>query len=1238
MRNRNKQIKTFSTITLILTLISLLQYNYSYTPNRVEAAINPNESPIAEYTLANGNETHSIRSEMDKEGNQYLLWQTTEAGPCSNIYLQVFNKSGIPITQPKPIAYTCIAANSFIEPDISVNDNNIAISYTKKIDTTFSVEMLVLDRVTYSELQSAQQVDSGLILDASARPRIASNEDGTELGIAFQSCDDVSCVDHNVYFQGYNSSYAKAHGSNILVNANGSGNQTQSNISYSGSHFLVVFTESGFTAETTVQASAINYLGTERSAEINIEDDASQLPDVGGTLDVDLSATPNIESFYVAYNHEYPDSTKEIQMKKVYCEYTPGSPGTISCNKTSRGGEPVYVRVSEANNTEWKGSTQVTVFKNNTDIKRVPPYENTNIDEIAVTWEETNNDIIHARTQSYTNTLTKNGGVITSEGEVAIEGTMSISANRDGHFVLTYNTLGTNYVKAYPSKFLKTNGERLVNAPDIQAQENPAVSKNSDGSYVIVYQSFNGIDYDIHYAVYNKYGDATKNIDIANSYTTGDQINPKVAYWNEDAASPDYGKFVIIWEGQGSDSSNGIYMQEFNPNGTTNGSVVSVQQNSAGQYVNSNPDLATGTYKQTAIIYKEHNTASLEDNIILYYLNDGNTIYSQQNSVTGDYQMPLVSLSPEADGTLGAAGKSKFATLWNDDTNSFKTEGYLSGASSISIANGPTSITNYLYEDIDSGYNATLSTLSPALDPFYYAATLFDTGSGTEKMQIMFFDSAYSDIHDLETNSGNKVSIDPASQNIFSVGQKFAEYNSYVDPDEIILTSSDAYNNISTGDIHNEDFTAAATVTETGPYHAYITRVSGNFSPGERIGPATAHTPLSINSSVVLSFATDISTHFTINQTVSDSAASAQGDVKAIGNYYVVLENISGTFSPSGGTLDNAPFNDSYTGTENGNNIYFSGNEGNQFEVNNYIINIPDTAKGIIKHTENSFITVTNITGVFNVVEDVLDFNNAATIIFDPIEYIAGRYFHFDIVGNAPVWEAQGPTFSVNESSYYGQSFNNADIDYDTRNAENAGKFSITAYSNNSSPDYLDENGVFQNIIEDPFTIGQKEDLSPTTEQEVEPGGKYIIVPQTIDFGNVPRNSTGTVDFAALTPSCLTVTDLDGTDFDLTVSLTDLDNVDNPPDTISNSNFVIENNNGSNPDVISLVNFCDPEDVTLSPSTAPGQDANLGTTQTLLTKNKPYTGSWEICPKTKLTIPPDASSGNYSGTLIFTLI
>lgn len=1238
MRNKNKTIQIFSAITLFLTLISLLQFNYSHTTNTVNAAINPNETPIAEYTLANGNETYSVRSEMDKEGNQYILWQTTEAGPCSNIYLQIFNKSGIPITQQKSIASTCISTNSFIDPDISVNDSNIVITYTKKVGTTFSVEMLVLDRETYSELQAAQQVDSGLILDASVRPRISSNEDGTEIGIVFQSCDDVSCADHNVYFQGYNGSYAKAHASNLLINTNGSGNQNQSNISYSGSHFLVVFTESGFTADTTVQASAINYLGTERSAEINIEGDASQLPDVGGTLDVDLSATPNIESFYVTYNHEYPDSTKEIQMKKVYCEYTSGSPGTISCNKTSRGGEPVYVRVSEANNTEWKGSAQVTVFKNNTDIKRVPPYENTNIDEIAVTWEETNMDIIYARTQSYTNTLTKNGNVITSEGEVAMEGTMSISANRDGHFVLTYRTLGTTYVKAYPSKFLKTNGERLVNAPDTQVQNNAAVSKNSDGSYVIAYQNFNGSDYDIHYAVYNKYGDATKNIDIANSYTLGDQINPKVAHWNEDTASPDYGKFMIVWEGQGTDSANGIYMQEFNPNGTTSGSVISIQQNSAAQYINSSPDIATGTYKQTAVIYKEHNTVNLEENIILYYLNDTNTIYSQQNSIAGNYQSPLIALSPEADGSIGTTGKSKFAALWNDGTNSFKTEGYLSGSTSVSIANGPTSITNYFFEDIDSGYNPTLSTLTPALDPFYYASTLFDTGSGNEKIQIMFFDSAYSDIHTLETNSGNKVSIDPASQNIFSVGQKFAEYNSYVDPTEIILTSSDAINNISTGDIYNEDFTATATVTETGPYHAYITEVSGSFIAGERVGPATAYAPLSISNSVLLTFATDISTHFSIDQTVSDSVAGAQGDVKAIGNYYIVLENITGTFNTAGGTLNNTPFNDSYTGTEIGNNIYFNGNEGNSFEVNNYIINTPDTAKGIIKHTEGSFITVTNITGVFNAVENVLDFNNSATIIFDPIEYIAGRYFHFDIIANAPVWTANGPTFSVNENSYYGQSFNSAGIDYDTRNSENAGKFSITAYSNNSSPEYLDENGVYQNIIEDPFTIGQKEDLSPTTEQEVEPGGKYIIVPQTIDFGNITRNSTGTVDFAALRPSCLTITDLDGTDFDLTVSLTDLENIDNPPDTISNSNFIIENNNGSNPDVVSLVNFCDPEDVILSPSTAPGQDANLGTTQTLLTKNKPYTGSWEICPNTKLTIPPDASSGNYSGTLTFTLI
>ncbi len=1238
MEINKSTIRIFSFLTLVITSLSLWQTSINNKTFQAEAAINPNEEPIVEYTLPNGTETNSIRSDMDDEGNQYFTWETTEAGPCNYIYYQVYNKSGIPITQPNIVSGSCIAADDYTDPDIIVNDNYFVITYTKKVGSSYSVEMIPYSRDTYLTAHVLQQVDNGLILDANARPRISSTKTGDETGITFQACDDVSCTDHEVYFQGFDNLLDKAHALNVKINSSATGNQIESNISYSGIHFLIVFTESGVTADTTVQASAINYLGDSQSPEINIDTDISTFADVAGTLDADLSATTIIESFYIAYNYEVSGGgNSEIRMKKIYCEYNTVTPLTYACNKTSRDGETVYARVSAPNNTETKSAPHITLYKNDADMKRVPPYENTNIDQIAVAWEETISSTPYVMIQNYTDTLTKSGSIIISDLALSNSDSVSISSNRDGHYVITYNSSNTNHAKTYPTQLLKLENERLVNAPDSNIQANPHVDKNSNGDYVIVYEHFNGTDYDIIYSLFDKYGTPLKSTTIANTYTTGDQTNPKVAFWNEDTASPNYGKFLIAWEGEGATTSNGIYTQKFNADGSTFESIQGQHAYDAANYSNSDVDLATGKFNQTIVIYKEHNNAPVEDKIRIHYQDNNNGIHYLLSS-TGTFSTPAIALSPEADGSVGPSGKTKFAAVWNDGTDSYKTEGYLIAGNNFTLSSGPTTVNNILFEDLDGGYNSTLSTLTPVLDPFYYASTSYNSVSGNEELVVRFYGSAYTDSSILETDSGSRVSIDPASQNIFTIGQKFANYNDYIDPGQVILIASDAVNNISNGQLLKEDFTASANVIDTGTFHADIEDVTGTFAAGDRVGTITGYTSTSVANTTVLNFATDISTHFIISQTVTDPTFVAQGQVVAISNFYIVLEGVTGAFNAGGGTLNNGPFNDNYSSANTGSNIYFAPNEGSNFEIDNYVSKDGFTAIGYIKNIENTFITAINITGTFSAAENILDFNNTGTIIYDSIEYIGGRYYIFSIVADEPIWTATGPTLSVNEYSYYGQSYNSSAAAYDTRASDNAGKFTTAVYANNSSPDYLDENGVFQQRLEDPYTLGQKEDLSPTTAQEIEAGGKYIVVPQTIDFGNISRNTTEEIDFATLTPSCLTVTDLDGTDFDLTVSLTDLTNIDIPADSISNTNFIIENNNGSNPNVISLVTFSEATDVTISPTTNPGQDANLGVTQTLLTKSKPYTGSWEICPNTKLTIPSDASSGNYAGTLTFTLI
>ncbi len=1104
---KNKKILKFvCSITLCVTLLSIVWSSAFYNSASVQAAVNPNEEPLVDITLpdphtSGGTGIMDLKADMDNEGNQYYIWSTDLGDNCHAVKYQVYNKSGVPITQPNDIENNC-GTYIYYYPDISVNNNNFVVSYLVNSGSSYDVKMAVYNRTTYQQTIAPQTVNSGLSLDSEASPKIVTPPAGDQAGIVFTACDG-SCPssDHNVYFQGYNSSFAKAHPSNTIINGTTAGNQKEPNISFSGNHYLITFTD-----VNKIQARAINYTSNNLSPEINIETISSpgyaDQSDVAGTVDTDYTATPVNESFYVTYVYHQIGGDAEIRMKKVYCQYDSGNPGNYACSKTTREGEPVFVRVNTTGT--WVSNPKVSVFKNTDDIKKQYPYENTNIDQVTVIWTILGNDQFNLKAQNFTNTLAKTGNEINVTNQIAAP--TSVSSNIDGHYTVTYKNTGTggNHGKVYPTKYLKIDSERVVNAPDTSAQENVKVAKNSNGDYIITYQSFNGTDYDIIFAVYNKYGNPIKNTTIANTTLVGDQLNPVVKYWNEEPESGYYGRFIIAWEGNGSGDSNGIFYQIFDSEGNAIGSETLA--NSSVSDVQTTPSLSTGKFGQFAIVYHES-----PDKIILLYKNDTNNIYNQLASGSDTLSHPLIALSPAADGTTGSGGKSKFAVTWNyqliDNIRTYRTEGYLSSATTVSV-NAAVYDGMQQTRDLEAGYDTALETLSPPLDPFYYAG--FVDAVTSLNLNVRFYGSSYTVSKALDTDMDGSVSIDPASQNIFVIGKKFADYSSYVNPEQVLLFPSDSPSTLLLNDhVVNSLQTHEADVTEIDNQYAYIVNATDNFVSGETIGI--------MNGAV---------------------------------------------------------------------------------------------------------------------------FESRGTNLYDSIQYVAGNFYRFSIdeATDKPVWTKSGPTFSVNPSSYYGQSFSSVDAAYDTRSTDDTGKFVITVYSNVSSADYIDANGVYQQMLEDPFSLGQREDLAPATEQQVNPGGKYIIVPDTIDFGTVPRNTTGSVDFGTLTPSCLKITDLDGTDFDLTVSLTNLVNSLQPTDTISNSNFVIENNNGVNPNITTLLPFTSLTDVSLDPSTNPGENANLGSNKTLLKKNNVNTGSWEICPKVYLTIPASASSGSYEGTLTFTLI
>ncbi len=1117
---KNKQgLKFISFATLLTSVLSLLLGNQTPNIQTAQAAISPNEDSVAIVDLidnpAGGITIRDISSDIDKDGNQYYTWVTDEPGSCHGLYYQVFNKAAVPVTQATQIDTGCAGAYNFFNPDIytaadpsgNYSIDHFAIVYNKYTQATGSHAIRVLSyNRSYGQYVAGFGVDSGLILDETAQPRIAGDYLGEKVGITFTARDFVGSNLHNVYFQGYDLDFTPMHGSNLLVNSVTAGNQADPAISFSGEHFMVTFSETDTnpTPNTYVKARAINYTANNLSAEITVEaatnPTMANFSDVAGMLDNDYTANPLIEHFYVTYVYHFANADTEIRLKKIYCQYDSGNPGSYNCNLTSREGEPIYSRVNSSGVQNSKPA--ITSFKNTTDIKRFSPNENTNIDVLTVAWISNYNGTFNLKAQNYTDTLAKTGGEISVADNIYESSGISISSSRDGFYGITFKynspTLD-NHAKLYPSMYLKRGVERQVNAPDSSAQENVKVAKNSDGKYVVTYQSFNGADYDVIYALYDQYGNAIKNTTLANQTTGDDQTNPQVAFWNEDSTSGDYGKFIISWEGAGATDADGIYYRIFNADGTPNSDETLVNQNTG--LAQSEASLSTGKFGQFAVVYKESSS------IILFYKNGTNNIYQTVFSGTAPYN-PLVALSRMADGSTGSSGTSKFVITWDESALARSlVEGYLNSSSTAHLNSSQSQTERTL--KLEGGYNSANATFTPAQDNFYYVRYVYLPGAPpTAGIKINFFGNSTPINISTSADEGiNDVSIDPATQNIFTIGQRNAGYS--VDNEQVLLFPSDAPSNLAAAEhITDEDLLVEADVLEGHGQYIFIENATGGFPNGTRIG------------------------------------------------------------------------------------------------------------------------------------EYILEFIYRDTVVYDDIGTVTGNFLQYSVnTGtNMPQWTKSGPAFAINHYNYYGQTFGSYDAAYDTRPTDSDGKFIATAYSTVSSPDYPDANGVLQQMIDDPFSVGTKEDLTPVTEQQVNPGGRYIIVPNTIDFGSLLRNTTGTVDFATLTPDCVSITDLDGTDFDLTVSLTSLINTGNPAQTLANSNFIIENNNSVNPPIVNLLPFSSISDVTLDPSTDPGENANLGTTRTLMRKSSFGTGAWEICPKAILNIPAEVESGTYSGTLTFTLI
>jgi phosphoheptose isomerase len=157
-----------------------------------------------------------------------------------------------------------------------------------------------------------------------------------------------------------------------------------------------------------------------------------------------------------------------------------------------------------------------------------------------------------------------------------------VGADRDGNFTVVWSGPGDDddfgvYARRYTAGGV-AGPVFLVNAYTTGAQGFPAIAMDTDSESAVVWRSFgqDGSDFGIYGRRYSNTGVELGNPFRANTYTTGGQSQPAVAYRAD-------GSFVVAWQSSNQDGDGqGIFARHVDASGAPQGIGFPVNTTTAG--------------------------------------------------------------------------------------------------------------------------------------------------------------------------------------------------------------------------------------------------------------------------------------------------------------------------------------------------------------------------------------------------------------------------------------------------------------------------------------------------------------------------------------------------------------------------------------------------------------------------------------------------------------------------------
>ena len=165
------------------------------------------------------------------------------------------------------------------------------------------------------------------------------------------------------------------------------------------------------------------------------------------------------------------------------------------------------------------------------------------------------------------------------------QGLADLAVAPDGSYVVvwqSYNQDGGDmgiYLQRFAADGTALGSETLVNTTTANWQQNPAIAMDSSGNFVVVWDSYPGQDgawYGVYGQRFNASGTKVGGEFLVNTTTGSDQRAPDVAM---DAG----GGFVVVWEGNGTGDTYGVFVQRFDAAGVKQGSETLINTSTTGQ-------------------------------------------------------------------------------------------------------------------------------------------------------------------------------------------------------------------------------------------------------------------------------------------------------------------------------------------------------------------------------------------------------------------------------------------------------------------------------------------------------------------------------------------------------------------------------------------------------------------------------------------------------------------------------